>query len=89
MEFECMMKEYQLVCEAITPLRYAFGESIEIAVSIRVSEEDEAITVTVILPADFDGDPEAALQTFDKVWWLHNCHRSEGTLTFDYTIASS
>ena len=50
------------------------------------SDDDSILKVAVQLPADFDRDPERALQSFDEEWWLNNCHRSGGVLVFDYEM---
>ena len=47
------------------------------------ADDERLLRVAVQLPADFEGDPEAALSSFDCEWWLSNCHRS-GAVVFDY-----
>jgi len=49
-------------------------------------DDDSMLKVAVQLPADFAGDPERALRSFDREWWIGNCHRSRGSLVFDYEI---
>ena len=75
---------YPLLIEAIKPLQHAFGEKRILQIRVQSSDEDTILKVAVQLPADFDGDPERALRSFDEEWWLNNCHRSGGTLVFDY-----
>lgn len=77
---------YRLLIEAVKPLQHAFGDKRIIHVRVLSSDEDSILKVAIQLPADFGGDPEHALRSFDDTWWLHNCHRSSGALVFDYEI---
>ena len=77
---------YSLLIEAIEPLRQVFGDKHLIYIQVLSSNEDSILKVTVRLPANFGGNPEDALQAFDEMWWLSNCHRSSGTLVFDYEM---
>jgi hypothetical protein len=76
---------YTLLAEAVRPLQDAFGERRLIQIRVQFSDDDSLLKVAVQLPADFD-DPELALHSFDRDWWLNNCHRSGGALVFDYEI---
>ena len=82
--FEAEPALYQLLIDAVAPLRHAFGDKRVIHIRVQSSDEDSILKVAVQLPATFEGDPERALQSFDAAWWLHNCHRSGGVLVFDY-----
>jgi len=75
-----------LLSEAVSPLRDAFGDGRLLKVRAQQSDDDSLLKVAVQLPADFDGDAERALSIFDKEWWIKNCHRSCGSLVFDYEI---
>lgn len=77
---------YSLLIEAVEPLRRAFGDKRIIHVRVQSSDEDSILKVAVQLPADFGGDGESALQSFDEKWWLNNCRRSGGALVFDYEM---
>jgi hypothetical protein len=77
---------YTLLVEAVRPLQNAFGERRIVQVRVQFSDDDSLLKVAVQLPADFGGDPERALRSFDGEWWLNNCHRSGGALVFDYEI---
>jgi hypothetical protein len=77
---------YSLLIEAVEPLRQAFGDKRLIYIRVLSSDEDSVLKVTVRLPATFDDNPEGTLQAFDQAWWLSNCHRSGGTLVFDYEM---
>lgn len=77
---------FTLLREAVTPLQNAFGERRIVQVRVQFSDDDSVLKVAVQLPADFGGDPERALGSFDGEWWLDNCHRSGGALVFDYEI---
>ena len=77
---------YSLLNEAVEPLRHAFGDKRIIHIRVQSSDEDSILKVAVQLPADFGGDPEHALQSFDEEWWLNNCRRSGGALVFDYEM---
>ncbi len=77
---------YALLIEAVGPLQNAFGEGRIIQLRIQVSDDDSFIKVAVQLPASLGDDSERALRSFDADWWLNNCHRSGGTLVFDYEI---
>jgi hypothetical protein len=72
--------------EAVAPLKNAFGEMPVLQVRVQSSDDDSLVKVAVQLPADLAGEPERALRSFDEHWWLKNCHRSSGTLVFDYEI---
>ena len=76
----------KLLIEAVQPLRTAFGEKRLLQVRVQNSDDDRLLRVAVQLPADFDCDAEGALRSFDREWWLKNCHRSGGTLVFDYEM---
>jgi hypothetical protein len=77
---------FTLLIEAVGPLRMAFGEKRLLQVRVQYSDDDRLLKVAVQLPADFGSDPEGALRSFDRKWWLQNCHRSGGVLVFDYEI---
>jgi hypothetical protein len=77
---------YTLLIEAVRPLHNAFGERRLIQIRVQSSDDDSLLKVAVQLPADFSGDPELALRSFDRNWWLDNCQRSGGALVFDYEI---
>jgi hypothetical protein len=77
---------YSLLLDAVAPLRQAFGDKRLIYIRVQSSDEDSILKITVRLPAHFGDDPEGALQAFDEAWWLNNCHRSRGTLVFDYEM---
>jgi len=80
---------YWLLIEAVEPLRHAFGDKRLIYIRIQSSDEDNILKVTIRLPANFGDNPEGALEAFDKEWWLKNCHRSNGTLVFDYEMQNA
>jgi hypothetical protein len=67
---------YSLLSEAVPPIEKAFG-------SLRRRQHSEGSRAAA---ADFGHDPEVALESFDRDWWLDNCHRSDGALIFDYEI---
>jgi hypothetical protein len=75
-----------LLLEAVESLQMAFGDNY--IPQLRVLESDDGILLRIVvqLPSNFSGDPEKALHAFDVQWWLNNCHRSDGTLVFDYEI---
>jgi len=77
---------YELLAEAVGPLQNAFGEGRTVQLRLQSSGDESLLKVAVQLPADFAGDPERALRSFDDEWWLDNCHRSGGALVFDYEI---
>jgi hypothetical protein len=77
---------YSLLIDAIVPLQRAFGDRRLVYIRIQSCDEDSLLKVAIRLPANFGGDPECALQAFDEEWWLNNCHRSGGTLVFDYEM---
>jgi hypothetical protein len=77
---------FSLLLEAVEPLRIAFGEKRLLQIRVQCSDDDRLLKVAVQLPADFGSDPETALRSFDRAWWLNNCHRSGGVLVFDYEI---
>lgn len=77
---------YALLVEAVRPLQNAFGERRIVQVRGQFSDDNSFLKVAVQLPADFGGDPERALWSFDGEWWRNNCHRSGGALVFDYEI---
>ena len=76
----------QLLCEAVSPLRQAFGETRPFHLRLQHSEDDTLLKVAVQLPPDFSGDAECLLRSFDTAWWLSQCHRSGGAVVFDYEI---
>ena len=75
-----------LLMGAVEPLRNAFGDRRLIYIRTQSSDEDNLLRVVIRLSADFGSDPERALRSFHKEWWLNNCHRSGGTLVFDYEM---
>jgi hypothetical protein len=75
-----------VLLEAVQPLSTAFGDGQLLQVRVQHSDEETLLRVAVQLPADFVGDPEQELRSFDAMWWLNNCHRSGGALVFDYEI---
>jgi hypothetical protein len=77
---------YALLVEAVRPLQNAFGEGRIARVRVQSSDDESLLKVAVQLPADFGDDPERALRSFDREWWLRNCHRSGGALVFDYEM---
>jgi hypothetical protein len=77
---------FMLLVEAVRHLQIAFGERRLFHVRVQHSEDDNLLKVAVQLPADFSDGPERALRSFDREWWLNNCHRSGGALVFDYEI---
>ena len=77
---------YALLIDAVEPLRHAFGDKRLIHVRVLSSDEGSFLKVAVQVPADFEEDPERALQSFDEEWWLKHCHRSDGALVFDYEM---
>jgi hypothetical protein len=77
---------YSLLIGAVAPLQRAFGDRRLVYIRVQSCDEDSLLKVVVRLPANFGGDPECALQAFDEEWWLNNCHRSGGTLVFDYEM---
>lgn len=80
---------FRLLVEAVQPLRTVFGEKRLLQLRVQYSDEDSLLKVAVQLPADFGGDPEQVLHSFDTEWWLNNCHRSGGALVFDYEIQNA
>jgi hypothetical protein len=74
---------FTLLVEAVQPLQIAFGDRRLFHVRVQYSEDNSLLKVAVQLPADFGDDPERALRSFDREWWLKNCHRSGGALVFD------
>jgi len=76
---------YGILMEAVTPLHQAFGERRVLQLRAQFSDEESMLKAVVWLPVNFD-DPERALRSFDSAWWLQNCHRSGGSLVFDYEI---
>jgi hypothetical protein len=76
---------YGILMEAVTPLHQAFGERRVLQLRAQFSDEESMLKAVVWLPVNFD-DPERALRSFDATWWLQNCHRSGGSLVFDYEI---
>jgi len=77
---------FSLLMDAVEPLRNAFGVRV-LHLRVQYSEDAGLLKVGVQLPIEFD-DPEQALQSFDRSWWLDNCNRSGGPLVFDYEIQS-
>ena len=77
---------YWLLIDAVKPLQRTFGDKRIIYLRVLSADEDSILKVVIQLPADFGGDPEHALRSFDETWWLHNCHRSSGALVFDYEM---
>jgi hypothetical protein len=77
---------YRLLVEAVGPLKNAFGDGLIMQLRVQSSGDESLLKVAVQLPADFAGDPECALRSFDAEWWLDNCHRSGGALVFDYEV---
>jgi hypothetical protein len=78
---------YTLLVEAVRPLQTTFGKKGLLHVRVQHSDDDGLLKVVVQLPADFgDDQAEQALGSFDREWWLNNCHRSGGALVFDYEI---
>jgi hypothetical protein len=77
---------FTLLIEAVQPLRIAFPEMRLLLVRLQHSDDDRLLKVAVQLPSNFSDDPESALRSFDREWWLSNCHRSGGVLVFDYEI---
>lgn len=78
---------FTLLVEAMRPLQKAFGEKRLLHIRVQYSDDDSLLKVAVQLPANFGNDQaEQALRSFDKEWWLKNCHRSGGSLVFDYEI---
>ena len=75
-----------LLMEAVGPLKNAFGERPIVQIRVQFSDDDSLVKVGVQVPADLGGEPERSLRSFDELWWLKNCHRSGGTLVFDYEI---
>jgi hypothetical protein len=80
---------HSLLLDAVEPLRQAFGDKRLIYIRVQTCDEDSILKVAVRLPANFDDDPECALQAFDEAWWLKNCHRSGGALVFDYEMQNA
>jgi hypothetical protein len=76
---------YGILMDAVTPLHQAFGERRVLQLRAQFSDEESLLKAVVWLPVNFD-DPERALRSFDAAWWLQNCHRSGGSLVFDYEI---
>ena len=77
---------YSLLIDAVAPLQRAFGDRRLVYIRVQSCDEDSLLKVVIRLPANFGGDPECALQAFDREWWLNNCHRSGGALVFDYEM---
>jgi hypothetical protein len=75
---------FALLSEAVQPLNAAFGNGL-LQVRVQKADDDSLLKVAVQLPADF-AQPECALQSFDDLWWINNCHRSAGALVFDYEL---
>lgn len=76
----------ELLWEAVAQLDCSFGPgSIK---KVEVIRSDEGLSIGVIIRncADGPNDAEDALREFDEKWWLLNCHRSDGSLVFDYEI---
>lgn len=76
----------ELLCEAIAHLNSSFGgDSIK---RIEVVDSDEGASIRVLARIMTGGlsEADAALRDFDEKWWLLNCHRSDGSLVFDYEI---
>jgi hypothetical protein len=77
---------YSLLSEAVPPIEKAFGKGRILEMRAQFSDDDGLLKVAVQLSADFGHDPEIALASFDRDWWLDNCNRSCGALVFDYEI---
>ncbi|WP_287129964.1 hypothetical protein [Candidatus Cyanaurora vandensis] len=77
---------YELLMEAVKPLEDVFGTSRIIQIRVQLADEDYMLRVAVQLPSNFEGEPEHKLNSFHEAWWLDNCHRSGGTLVFDYEL---
>ena len=75
---------FALLTEAVQPLKDSFGDRL-LHIRVQTYDDDSLLKVAVRLPAAF-AEPEAALQAFDSMWWMKNCHRSTGALLFDYEI---
>lgn len=75
---------FLLLTEAVQPLSRAFGDSL-LRIRVQNVDDDSLLKVAVQIPADCAA-PEMALQSFDSEWWINNCHRSTGTLVFDYEL---
>jgi hypothetical protein len=75
---------FVLLGEAVQPLKRAFGDNL-LRIRVQDADDDSLLKVAVHVPADF-ATPETALQSFDSEWWINNCHRSTGTLVFDYEL---
>ena len=76
----------ELLWEAVAQLDCSFGPgSIK---KVEVIRSDEGLSIGVIIRncADGPNDAEDALREADEKWWLLNCHRSDGSLVFDYEI---
>jgi hypothetical protein len=71
--------------EAVRPLYQAFGRIMPLTLTLVPDPEggDAVARVVVQVPADWQGDPDEALRTFDEVWWLRNCSRSGGLVVWD------
>lgn len=75
---------FLLLTEAVQPLKRAFGDNL-LRIRVQDADDESLLKVAVQVPADFAA-PETALQSFDNEWWINNCHRSNGTLVFDYEL---
>lgn len=74
-----------LLCEAVRPIRDAFGDQHFLQIGLEGSEDGFVINAVISLPENFP-NPENALREFDQHWWLENCSRSYGSLVFDYEL---
>lgn len=74
----------ELLWEALAQLDSSFGTGSIKKVEVIPSDEDSLIRVVACNPSSGPADAEAELRNFVRQWWLHNCHRSDGSLVFDY-----
>lgn len=74
----------ELLWEAVAQLDCSFGPGSIKKVEVIRSDEDLSIRVVACNPSITPDEAETSLRNFVRQWWLHNCHRSDGSLVFDY-----
>lgn len=75
-----------VLLEATTYLAYFFGEDVPLALEI-MSDDGPPSSINAL--ALFHGDSidaRAALDLFDKAWWMVNMRKASGKIVFDYDL---
>ena len=76
---------FSVLVESVEPLQNAFGKDRVLQIRVQIHDDgDVMVKVAPQLPIAFADHAEPALDSFDEQWWLKNCHRSNGSLVFDY-----